>query len=531
VKERIYLYDSTLRDGAATRGINFTADDKRLITQLLIEFGIDFIEAGWPGANLIDEQFFSTLLPLMQKSVVAFGMTRRPQIKAEDDSVLNAVLSPPVKFVEFVGKSSRYHVEKVLHTTDAENLKMIFDTITYAKTKKDHIFFIGEHFFDGYKLDSAYALETLKIAYDAGAEWISVADTNGGTLPHEIEKIVEGIFKNIPNIQLGIHAHNDTENAVANSLAAVRGGARLIQGTINGIGERCGNANLISIIPTLMLKMGFETGVSLEALTRIKSVSAEVDTIIGRTSPIQAPYIGKGAFTHKGGLHIAAVDVDSKLYEHIPPESVGNNRSFVISHQAGRATMKAYLKSLHLGKYAENEDFIAKILVELKSREFDGYSYDGADASFELLIRSLLGQLPHYFKPLRFSLLEDHEVVQEFYALNPSQVTLWLESQGQQFHIIRKGQGPIHALELCLKDLLLPLYPGLSTWKLEDYRVKVLQPNEGSLSICRVHLKASDSQEREWTTVGVSSNIIDASLKALAESLIYKLYHDNVCLN
>ena len=390
MSERVYLYDSTLRDGAQTLGVDFSVADKLAIARELDRLGIDYIEGGWPGANPTDDAFFGAPPTLTQAKLAAFGMTRRAGRSAANDPGLQAILAPRIDAVTMVGKSWDFQVQVALGIEMDENLRMIADSVVHAKSRVAEVMFDAEHFFDGYKDNPAYALACLKAAYDAGARWVILCDTNGGTLPHEVQIIVRAATEVVPGDHLGIHCHDDTGNAVANSLAAVRAGVRQVQGTLNGLGERCGNANLVTVLPTLMLKMGFETGVSVEGLRRLTAVSRMVDERLNRAPDRGAPYVGERAFAHKGGLHASAVEKNPRCYEHVTPESVGNRRRVLVSDQAGRSNIVTRLREMGIDIDPSSPKITALVDV-VKQREYEGYAYDSAAASFEVRARRQLG--------------------------------------------------------------------------------------------------------------------------------------------
>src|ERR1700678_2947599 len=403
-RERLYLFDTTLRDGAQTNGVDFTLADKVAIARVLDELGVDYVEAGYPGANPTDTGFFAEKRPSRAK-ITAFGMTRRPGRSASNDPGLAAVLDAQADAICFVAKSSDYHVRVALETTEEENIASIRDSVRAAKAKGREVLLDCEHFFDGYKSNPAYAIACAKAAYDEGARWVVLCDTNGGTLPHEVEKIVGEVCAKIPGGHVGMHAHNDTEQAVANSFAAVRAGARQVQGTLNGLGERCGNANLVSIIPTLKLKSEyadkFEIGVTDEALGRLSRVSHALDELLNRSADRHAPYVGESAFATKAGIHASAIVKEPATYEHVEPERVGNKRRLLVSDQSGRSNVLAELERIGI-TVDRNDPRVTRLLDEVKEREATGYAYETADASFELLARRLLGQVPHYFDVEKF---------------------------------------------------------------------------------------------------------------------------------
>src|SRR5512134_3974662 len=467
--KRVYLFDSTLRDGAQTQGVDFSADDKAAIALALDRLGIDYVEGGWPGANPTDDAFFAQPPTLRRAKLVAFGMTRRPGRSAENDPGLSALLNAKVQAVCMVGKSWDFHVDVALGITNDENLEMIAESIIHAKTRMAEVMFDAEHFFDGYKANPAFALECVEAAYTAGARWIVLCDTNGGTLPHEIERIVGAVVAKIPGTNLGIHCHNDTENAVANSLAAARAGARQIQGTLNGLGERCGNANLVSLIPSLMLKTDFKVAVSEAGLKQLTHVSRLLDERLNRAPLRNAAYVGESAFAHKGGLHVSAVEKDPRTYEHIEPALVGNRRHIVVSDQSGRANILARFRDI--GFAIDAEDPKVSALVELvKAREYDGYAYDGAEASFELLARRAIGGLPELFKLSRFRVMDDRRWNARGELVTESEATITMEVAGDRLMTVATGNGPVNALDGALRKGLLPLYPDLQDMRLVDYK-------------------------------------------------------------
>ena len=398
-KEKLYIFDTTLRDGAQTQGVDFSLDDKEKISVALDNLGVDYIEGGWPGANPTDTEFFQKKHNFKNAKLTSFGMTKKTGRSADNDPGLSAIMNSNTSSVCLVGKSWDFHVDVALGISNQENLENISESTKHFTKEKKEFLFDAEHFFDGYKANSKYAMSCLKAAFDQGARWIVLCDTNGGTLPHEINNIVKEVAKVIPGKNLGIHAHNDTGNAVANSLSAVLAGARHVQGTINGLGERCGNANLMSLIPTFFLKKDFsekfEINIKQNNIKNLTQCSRLLDEILNRKPNKHLPYVGAAAFSHKGGLHVSAVQKDPKTYEHIDPEKVGNSRNIVISDQAGKSNILSRLKTIGIN-VQENDPKIKKLLDEVKDREFIGYSYDGADASFELLARRLMGEIPRY---------------------------------------------------------------------------------------------------------------------------------------
>jgi 2-isopropylmalate synthase len=522
-RERLYLFDTTLRDGAQTNGVDFTLADKVTIARLLDGLGIDYVEAGYPGANPIDTSFFAEKRP-MQGKLTAFGMTRRPGRSASNDPGLVGLLDAQADAICFVAKSWDYHVRVALETTEEENLASIRDSVRAAKAKGREVLLDCEHFFDGYKAKSAYALACAKAAYDEGARWVVLCDTNGGTLPHEVERIVGEVCVAIPGDHVGIHAHNDTEQAVANSFAAVRAGARQIQGTLNGLGERCGNANLVSIIPTLKLKADyadkFEIGVSDDALGRLARVSHTLDELLNRSPDRHAPYVGESAFATKAGIHASAIMKEPATYEHVAPERVGNKRKLLVSDQAGRSNVLAELDRIGLA-VDKNDQRIGRLLDEVKEREAIGYAYEAADASFELLARRMLGQVPHYFDVEKFDVNVEQRSNAKGEPVSVSQAVVKLKVGNEELISVAEGIGPVNALDLALRKDLGRYQKFITGLTLTDYRVRIL--NGGTGAVTRVLIESADESGDHWTTIGVSANIIDASFQALMDSIVYKL--------
>lgn len=522
--DRVYLYDSTLRDGSQARGVDFTLADKLAIARALDAFGIDYIEGGWPGANPKDDAFFAEKPATKTSKISAFGMTRKNGRSADNDPGLAALLQTETPSICIVGKAWDFHIEKALEITHEENRRMIEDSVKYLAKHKREVLFDAEHFFDGYKHNKPVALEMVKAAYDAGARWIVLCDTNGGSLPHQIGEIVRDVTQHIPGANLGIHCHNDTENAVANSLAAVLAGVRQVQGTINGIGERCGNANLISIIPTLVLKMGFDTGISHEKLKDITTLSRLIDDRLCRSPNIHAPYVGSAAFAHKGGLHVSAMAKDTASYEHIEPEAVGNERTILVSDKAGKSNIVARLKQLGLEAEA-NSDHIEKLVEIVKEQETQGYAYEGADASFELLARRLLTGVPAFYEIASFRVMDERRWNAKGALITVSEATVKLAVNGEKVMSVAEGNGPVNALDGAIRKALVAHYPVLADIKLTDYKVRILTPQEGTGAMTRVLIESRDASGKVWNTIGVSHNVIDASFNALNDSLTYKLIH------
>ncbi len=522
---RVYLFDSTLRDGAQTQGVDFNVADKTAIAQDLDSLGIDYIEGGWPGANPTDDAFFANLPKLKHAKFAAFGMTRRPGRSTDNDPGLSAILDTKTPCACIFGKTWDFHVKVALEIDMDENVAMIADSIAHVKEKAGEALFDAEHFFDGYKANPEYALKCITSAYKAGARWIVLCDTNGGTLPDEIEQIIAEVIKHVPGDHLGIHCHDDTGNAVANSLAAVRAGVRQIQGTLNGLGERCGNANLISIIPSLILKMGFETGISKKNLAKLTQASHALDERLNRAPNRGAPYVGESAFAHKGGVHVSAVEKDPKCYEHIEPEVVGNSRHIVVSDQSGKSNILAMFRNI--GLEVDGKDLkVTRLVEQVKELEFAGYAYDGAEASFELLARRALQTVPEYFSLSSFRVIDERRWNARGELVTLSEATIKANVNGQQFMTVSEGNGPVNALDSALRDVLLPIYPEVEDIKLVDYKVRILTPSDATGAVTRVMIESSDAKSARWSTVGVSSNIIDASYAALRDAIVYKLYRD-----
>jgi 2-isopropylmalate synthase len=521
--ERIYLYDTTLRDGAQTQGVDFGVPDKLAIARELDLLGIDYVEGGWPGANPTDDAFFAKLPKLNHARITAFGMTRRAGRSAANDPGLAALLGSSARVACIVGKTWDFHAKVALGVSLDENLAMISDSVKLAAEKLDEVVFDAEHFFDGYKANPDFARACIKVALASGARWIVLCDTNGGTLPHEVERIVGEAATILPGERLGIHAHNDTENAVANSLAAVRAGARQVQGTLNGLGERCGNANLVTLIPTLMAKMGFATGVSEEGMTRLTHVSRFLDERLNRAPDRHAAYVGESAFAHKGGLHVSAVEKDPRSYEHIEPERVGNARRILVSDQAGRSNILARLREIGVEIDAKHPKLDA-LLDEVKAREFEGYAYDGAEASFELLAQRMLGSVPEYFRVERFRIMDERRWNAKGELVTVSEATVSGHVDGASFlEVAESHDGPVDALDTALRKALIASYPELGNIHLTDYKVRILTPQAGTRAVTRVMIESAENGTT-WSTVGVSSDIINASFNALHDSLTFKLW-------
>ena len=522
-RERLYLYDTTLRDGAQTNGVDFTLADKRKVMRLLDGLGVDYVEAGYPGANPTDTQLFAEAHGIRAR-VTAFGMTKRPGRSASNDPGIAALVNATSDGICFVAKSSAYQVRVALECSKEENLASIRESVSAAVAAGREALVDCEHFFDGYKEDPAFALDCARTAYEAGARWVVLCDTNGGTLPHEVAAIVGEVVKVVPGAHVGIHAHNDTEQAVANSLAAVRAGARQVQGTLNGLGERCGNANLTSIIPTLLLKRDFserfDIGVTKEGLAELAHVSHTLDEMLNRAPDRHAPYVGESAFATKAGIHASAILKDPATYEHVPPEAVGNRRKLLVSDQAGKSNVLAELE--RLGVEVDKADpRLSHLLNDVKAREALGYSYEAADASFALLARRALGTVPDFFDVERFSVNVERRYNAKGELTTVAEAIVKVHVADETFISAAEGNGPVNALDVALRKDLGKYQPFIEGLRLVDYRVRVL--NGGTEAVTRVLIESADETGERWTTVGVSPNIIDASFEALVDSITWKL--------
>jgi 2-isopropylmalate synthase len=522
-RERLYLFDTTLRDGAQMNGVDFTLHDKLAIAKLLDELGIDYIEGGYPGANPTDTELFGTERKL-GATFTAFGMTRRPGRSTSNDPGLATLLDAKADAICFVAKSWDYHVRVALETTNEENLASIRDSVTAARQKGREVLIDCEHFFDGYKANRDYALACAKTAHESGARWVVLCDTNGGTLPHEVEQIVAEVIKHVPGDHVGIHAHNDTEQAVANSLAAVRAGARQIQGTLNGVGERCGNANLVSIIPTLKLKPEFadkfDIAISDDKLKTLAQASHVLDEMLNRAPNRHAPYVGESAFATKAGIHASAIVKDPATYEHVKPDLVGNQRRVLVSDQAGRSNVLAELERVGLA-VDKSDQRVNRLLDEVKEREAAGYAYEAAGASFELLARRVLGRVPDYFSVEKFDVNVEQRINAVGERVTVSMAVVKVRVGTESLISAAEGIGPVNALDLALRKDLGKYQKYIDGLELTDYRVRIL--NGGTEAVTRVMIESQDETGTRWTTVGVSPNIIDASFQALMDSVVYKL--------
>ncbi len=542
----LWIYDTTLRDGTQREGLSLSIEDKLRIARRLDQLGVPFIEGGWPGANPKDVQFFWQLQedPLKLAEVVAFCSTRRPNTSTADEPMLQAILAAGTRWVTIFGKSWDLHVTEGLKTSLAENLAMIRDTIEYLRASGRRVIYDAEHWFDGYKNNPDYALQTLEAAAAAGAEWLVLCDTNGGTLPHEISQIVTDVVQGtrdwglgtgensdfytgggtpplansqFPVPQIGIHTHNDSDTAVANALAAVMAGARMVQGTINGYGERCGNANLCSLIPNLQLKLGYNC-IAEHEISKLTEASRFISEVVNLAPDEHAPFVGRSAFAHKGGIHVSAVERNPLTYEHIQPEQIGNRRRIVISEQAGLSNVLAKARSFGIELDKQNPE-AREILQRLKDLESEGYQFEAAEASFELLMREGLGKRPSFFEIKGFQV---HCDLVEGKETTSALATIKVAVNGRDILEAAEGNGPVAALDAALRKALVNFYPQIAAFELTDYKVRILNGHTGTAAKTRVLVESRNSHQR-WTTVGVSTNILEASYQAVVEGLEYGL--------
>ncbi|MDQ0338861.1 2-isopropylmalate synthase [Caldalkalibacillus uzonensis] len=513
--ERVYLYDTTLRDGTQGEGISLSVEDKLKIVRKLDELGIDYIEGGWPGSNPKDMAFFEAVknVNLSHAKITAFGSTRRPGIAAADDANLKKILESGAQTVAIFGKTWDFHVTEALQTTLDENLFMISESVQFLKGNGLEVIFDAEHFFDGFKRNPDYALKTLQAAAAAGADCVTLCDTNGGSLPHEIEAIVREVASHLL-VPIGIHCHNDGELAVANTLAAVRAGARHVQGTINGYGERCGNANLISVIPNLQLKLGYDC-IPEEHLNTLTSISNYVHEVANQVPPSHQPFVGKSAFAHKGGIHVSAVLKHPETYEHIPPESVGNRRRVLVSELSGQSNVLYKAKEWNYD-FDKHRNRSREIINTIKEKEHQGYQYEAAEASLELLVKQAVGELKDYFTLDHFKVFVEKTGSETL----TTEAVIKLLVNGQVVHTAAEGNGPVNALDHALRKALEEFFPIIKNMYLSDYKVRVLDEADATASKVRVLIESSDGKEK-WSTIGVSTNIIEASWYALIDSVRY----------
>jgi 2-isopropylmalate synthase len=532
-RERLFLYDTTLRDGQQTQGVQFSVADKQLIAAMLDALGVDYIEGGWPGANPTDSDFFARA-PATRSTLAAFGMTRRAGRSAANDDVLAAVVNAGTPAVCLVGKAHVYHV-RTAGVSLEENLAAIRDSVARVVALGREAIFDAEHFFDGWQADPAYALACLQAARDAGARWVVLCDTNGGTLPDAIGRATAAVIAaGNPGDRLGIHCHDDAGTAVAGSLAAVDAGARQVQGTLNGLGERCGNANLTTLIPTLLLKepwaSRFETGVAPAALATLTRVSRRLDDILNRVPLRSAPYVGASAFAHKAGLHASAILKDPATYEHVDPAAVGNARVIPMSNQAGQSNLRARLAEAGIA-VAAGDPALARILEKVKAREEEGYAYDTAQASFELVARGELGLLPDYFEVKRYRVTVERRKNRHNRMVSLSEAVVVVKIGAQKVLSVSESmdaegrdRGPVNALAKALAKDLGPYQACIDDLRLVDFKVRITQG--GTEAVTRVIIDSEDGSGRRWSTVGVSPNIVDASFSALLDAIEWKLLRD-----
>ncbi len=523
--KKIFLYDTTLRDGTQSEDVNFTVIDKIRIAERLIDFGIDCIEGGWPGSNPRDMEFFTKIQTVKNidiHKISAFGSTRRAKKTCESDEIIQALLEANVPNITIFGKTWDLHVKEALKISLDENIDIISDTIRYLKQKVDRVFYDAEHFFDGYKANPDYALKTLLAAKDAGADCVVLCETNGGAMPDEVAEIVKVVKNTLGDFPFGIHTHNDCEMAVANSVMAVRNGASHVQGTINGYGERCGNANLCSIIPNLQLKYGYNC-INSENLSKLKSLSYFLDEIGNLKHFTHRPYVGNSAFAHKGGVHVSAILKNAKTYEHIEPELVGNTRRVLLSDLSGKSNLIYKAKEFGLDIDSKSET-VQTLLNQLKDLENRGFQYEGAEASFELLIRNAMDEkTPEFFDIVSYRVIDEKNKALSVAPM--AEATVKVTVKGEMEHVAAIGNGPVNALDNAIRKALVRFYPSLKSMELVDYKVRILSHN-GTMATTRVLILSKD-ENSSWSTVGVAENIIDASYQALLDSIIYKLMKDS----
>jgi len=515
---KVFLFDTTLRDGTQAEGISLGVEDKINIAKAMKKLGVHYVEGGWPGSNPKDAVFFKRMqkINLSPSKLVAFGSTRRKNIKASADiNLIQLIKAKPDVFCIF-GKTSLLHVKDALGTTRDENLKMIEDSVKYLKKTGKEVIYDAEHFFDGYKENKEYALSTLGTASEGGADWLCLCDTNGGSMPSEVAEIVSSVRARFLGMRIGMHAHNDCDLAVANSLAAVEAGAEMVQGTLNGWGERCGNANLASVMANLILKKrACVANIGAKDIRKLTKVSHYIDEVANLIPKKEQPFVGQSAFAHKGGVHVSAVMKNAATYEHLPPESVGNERRILISDLSGAANLKA--RGKQLGINLENKENLNAVLKEIKLREAAGFQYEAATASLKLLVKKIEGKSPSFFD------VKSRRVILEY---GPSgkkcEASVKLMVQGKRVYEVAEGDGPVNALDNCLRKALLPFFPHVRDIALTDFKVRVLNPTEATAAAVRVFIESTDGAEI-WTTTGVSEDVIEASWQALVESIVYKL--------
>ncbi len=529
-EDRVYFYDTTLRDGAQTLGVNFNLSDKLAIAAMLDELGVSYIEGGWPGANPLDTQFFSQDIELKNATLAAFGMTRRKNVTAAEDKGLQLLLETNAPVITIVGKSWDFHVETALNISLKDNIDMVASSIAYIEKQQREAIFDAEHFFDGFLANKQFALDCVKSAYDSGARWIVLCETNGGMLPNQIGDIVDEVCQYIPKENIGIHCHDDSGNAVANSLMAVMAGARQVQGTLNGLGERCGNANILTLMANLELKSDLQTDVGMSRLNKITSVAKKLDERLERETLTSQPYVGQRAFAHKGGLHVSAIEKSSsKAYEHAEPSSVGNERFILISNQAGQSNIVSRFNAFDIDVDINSKE-VMEIIDIVKQREMEGYAYDGAEASFEILLRSHLNLMPQYFRSEHFRVIDERrwdEYSNEVVSM--SEAVIKLKIDDEVFMNVAEGNGPVDALDKAIRQILQQKWSILEHMVLIDYKVRILTPNDATEAVTRVFIETKDVRtKKRWHTIGVSSNIIEASYMALRDSISYFLLKNSI---
>lgn len=518
----IQIYDTTLRDGAQSAGIHFSAEDKKRIARRLASFGMDWIEGGWPGASPTDDHFFELMRgrEWSRSKLVAFGSTARSGHAASEDAGLARLIACGADAACIFGKSWDLHVTKGLGIELAANLELVRESVRWLKQHMAVVMFDAEHFFDGFRANEAYAMQVLDAAAEAGADALILCDTNGGSLPEQVAACVRQVVVRYPHLSIGIHAHNDSEMAVANTIAAVSAGATHVQGTVNGIGERCGNANLISVIPALILKMGLACGIDGDGLKRLRRLSVFVNEMANQLPWQHQPYVGQNAFAHKGGIHVSAIRKESCLYEHIDPASVGNVQRVLVSNQAGRSNILAKLKQLELdADIVVDNEAMARVVQSIKEMEAVGYAFEGADASFQLLLRRATGHFRRHFELVRFRVYDEkrgHNDAPE------SEATVQVRVDGRLQHTAALGIGPVNAMDRALRAALVGAYPGLEQMRLTDFKVRVLSTRDATEAAVRVLIESSDGV-RKWNTVGVSTDVLEATYRALNDAIEYKL--------
>ncbi|TLS68307.1 citramalate synthase [Mariprofundus erugo] len=519
---KIQIYDTTLRDGAQSAGIHFSAEDKKRIARRLASFGMDWIEGGWPGASPTDDHFFELMRgrEWTRSKLVAFGSTARPGHAASEDAGLARLIASGADAACIFGKSWDLHVTRGLGIELEDNLELVRESVRWLKQHMAVVMFDAEHFFDGFRANEVYAMQVLDAAAEAGADALILCDTNGGSLPEQVASCVRQVVVRYPQLSIGIHAHNDSEMAVANTIAAVSAGASHVQGTVNGIGERCGNANLISVIPALILKMGLACGIDADGLKRLRRLSVFVNEMANQLPWQHQPYVGQNAFAHKGGIHVSAIRKESRLYEHIDPASVGNVQRVLVSNQAGRSNILAKLKQLELdADIVVDNEAMARVVQSIKEMEAIGYAFEGADASFQLLLRRATGHFKRHFELVRFRVYDEkrgHNDAPE------SEATVQVRVDGRLQHTAALGIGPVNAMDRALRAALVGAYPGLEQMRLTDFKVRVLSTRDATEAAVRVLIESSDGV-RKWNTVGVSTDVLEATYRALNDAIEYKL--------